>query len=280
MTRGGLAAVILIAASVGSCAPARQAVPVGRVRITVEGSTTLGPVARAFAERCMASRSGVEISVTETNSTGGARSLINGACDVAAMSRFPRDAEFKAAIYNGVLPVAHPAAIDAVAVIVHPSNPVKTLTTEQLRDIYTGRVTNWKELGGGDGPIARIVREPASGTQDAFETLVMDREKIAKGAEQATSSTSVCIRVKDAPNAVAYVGLGFVNEAVKAVAVNGVAPTKRAVRAGRYPLVRPLFLVTNGYPKVGSALHSFVTLALTPDGRRMVEDAGLVPVGE
>jgi phosphate transport system substrate-binding protein len=246
--------------------------------IVIDGSTTVGPIAKAFAEYYMALHPNVNITVSESGSGNGAKSLINGACQVADMSRFMKDAEFKAAAEKGITPVAHVVALDGIAMITHPRNPVRDLTVEQVRDIYMCRITNWKELGGPDIKIIVISRDTNSGTYETFEGLVMNKEKIAEGTEYVGSNGAVRQRVQSTKAAIGYVGLGFVDRTVKALRINGVQPTQTTLASGEYPIARPLFMFTNGYPKLGSHLYRFVTLHLGEKGQEIVESIGFIPL--
>ncbi len=252
----------------------------GENQIVVEGSTTVLPIAEAFRDYFKAVNKDVEISVSGSGSGVGAKALLNRTCDVGDMSRFMTDAEFKGAVERGVYPIAHVIAIDALAVIVHPSNPVANLTLDQLRSIYTGKVTNWKEVGGPDLKIVKINRDNNSGTYETFEHMVMHAEKVAPDAEVVGSNGQARQRVKSTPAAVAYVGLGFAQGGVKAIAVEKVLPDRGTVSTGRYALARPLYMFTNGYPKIGSPLHAFVTFYLTQKGQEIIEAKGFVPLTE
>jgi phosphate transport system substrate-binding protein len=247
-------------------------------KIVIDGSTTVGPIAKAFAEYYMDRNSGVNVTVSESGSGNGAKSLINGACDIADMSRFMKDKEIKAAVEKGIAPVAHVVAMDGLPILVHPSNPVKALTVEQVRDIYLGKVSNWKELGGPDLKIIKISRDTNSGTFETFHKLVMKKAKIVGDCEYVGSNGAVRQRVQSTPAAVGYAGLGFVDDTVKALEIDGIYPTGRTVASGKYPISRPLFMFTNGYPKLGTHLHAFVTLYLTPEGQEMIEDIGFIPL--
>jgi len=254
--------------------------------ITIDGSTTVGPIAKAFAEYYMDKNPNVNVTVGESGSGNGAKSLINGVCDIADMSRFMKDKEFAAAVENGVMPVAHVVAMDGLPILVHPSNPLKGLTVEQVRDIYLGKIKNWKELGGPDMKIVAISRDTNSGTYETFENKVMTyhaggekvKGKIMSGCEYVGSNGAVRQRVQSTPAAIGYAGLGFVDRTVKALPINDIEPNLDTVSSGVYPIARPLFMFTDGYPKLGSHVHSFVTLHLTPKGQEIVEDIGFVPV--
>jgi phosphate transport system substrate-binding protein len=247
-------------------------------KIVIDGSTTVGPIAKAFAEYYMDKHPKVNITVSESGSGNGAKSLINNACHIADMSRFMKDKEFEAAVGKGIMPVAHVVAVDGIAIVVHPSNPVKNLTVEQVKNIYMGKIKNWKELGGPDKKIVKVSRDTNSGTYETFEKLVMQKEKIAGDAEYVGSNGAVRQRVQTTQTAIGYVGLGFVDKTVKALNIDNIYPTKEAVSSGTYPVARPLFMFTNGYPKLGTHLHAFVTLHLSKKGQEIVESIGFVPV--
>ena len=246
--------------------------------IVIDGSTTVGPIAKAFADYYMEQHPDVNITVSESGSGNGAKALLRGSCDIADMSRFMKESEFKAAAAQGIMPVAHVVALDGLPIIVHPGNPVKGLTLKQVRDIFTGRITNWNEVGGPDMQIVKISRDTNSGTYETFHKLVMKKQKIAGKCEYMGSNGGVKLRVSKTKAAIGYAGLGFVDKSVKALEINGIYPDADTVISGRYPIARPLFMFTNGYPKLGSDLYQFVTLYLTRDGQEMIEDVEFVPV--
>jgi phosphate transport system substrate-binding protein len=167
--------------------------------------------------------------------------------------------------------------MDGLAMIVHESNPVQGLTLEQIRAIYSGQIVNWKELGGPDQPIVLISRDTNSGTYESFETLVMKGAKIGSKAEYVGSNGAIRQRVVSTPAAIGYVGLAFC-EGVKVLAVNQVTPSAETVVNKSYPISRPLFMYTNGRPKAGTAKGDFVLLGNTPEGRKIIEDVGYIPV--
>lgn len=247
-------------------------------KIVIDGSTTVGPIAKAFAEYFMAAHPDVNITVSESGSGNGAKSLLNGSCDIADMSRPMKEGEFKAAAEKGIQPVAHVVALDGLPVLVHPSNPVQNLTVEQVRKIYLGEISNWKEVGGPDKKIVVISRDTNSGTYETFEKMVLNKQKIRGDAEYVGSNGAMRQRVQSTPAAIGYAGLGFVDKTVKALKVNGIYPSAETVQSGEYPIARPLFMFTDKYPKLGSPLYQFVTIHLSEDGQEMVEEIGFVPV--
>lgn len=247
-------------------------------KIVIDGSTTVGPIAKAFAEYFMTAHPEINVTVSESGSGNGAKALLNGTCDIADMSRAMKDTEFKACADKGVQPVAHVVALDGLPILVHPSNPVQDLTVEQVRRIFLGQITNWKEVGGPDLKIVTISRDTSSGTYETFEGMVMNQEKIHEGCEYVGSNGAIRQRVQSTPAAIGYAGLGFVDRTVKALKINGIYPSAETVQTGEYPIARPLFMYTNGYPALGSAVYQFVTTYLTEDGQEMVEEIGFVPV--
>jgi len=245
--------------------------------LRIEGSTTVGPIAAAFAEYFKSLSPNLEITVNKNGSGNGATALIEGRCDLAAMSRFMSPEEFAKAVANKVYPVAWPIAMDGVCVVVHPSNPVKVLTSAQVRDIYMGKIKNWKEVGGSNTPIVVISRDTSSGTYETFETLIMKKQPMAAGVEYVNANPQAQARVKTTAGAIAYVGLGFL-EGVTALPIDNVMPTRQTVANGTYPLSRPLFLFTNGFPKLGSVPFKFVSFYLSEKGQELIEAKDFVPV--
>jgi phosphate transport system substrate-binding protein len=242
-------------------------------KLVLDGSTTVGPLAKAFASY-YTKTTGVEVTVSESGSGNGAKSLINKTCDIADMSRPMKQNELEAAKSQGVNPVQNIVALDGLAIIVHPSNRVKGLSRAQIRDIYTGKVTNWSQVGGPKAPIVVIQRESNSGTQDSFRELVMGEEKVFEKAETQASNGAVKSRVASTPNAIGFIGLAFVNRSVKAVAVDGIRPEVSTVKNGTYPVHRKLFMYTNGQPK--GDIKKFIDLSKTAAGKRMITEIGFV----
>ncbi|MDY5582471.1 MAG: phosphate ABC transporter substrate-binding protein [Candidatus Merdousia sp.] len=269
-------AKITAVAALALCGAAAYA----ETKIVIDGSTTVGPISKAFADFYKENHSGVNITISESGSGNGVKSLMNNACDIANMSRFMKPAEFKSCVDKGILPVAHVVAFDGLAVVVNPKNPVKALTVSQIADIYTGKISNWKQLGGEDAKIVVVSRDTNSGTYETFNELVLKKAAITKDAEYVGSNGQARTRVNTTKNAIAYVGLGFVDDTVKPLSVEGILPTAKSVSTGKYPIARPLYMFTNGYPKMGSDVYNFVTLHLSKEGREIVSDLGYIPVCE
>ncbi len=243
--------------------------------VVMDGSTTVGPIAKSFAAYFMKKNPGVQVTVSESGSGNGAKSLINGACDIANMSRPMKEKEANAAKAKGINPVEHVVALDGLSVVVHPSNYVAALKIEQIRDIYTGKVTNWSAVGGPNAKIVVIQRESNSGTQDSFRKLVVGKgNPVTKRAETQASNGAVKSRVASTPAAIGFIGLGFIDNSVKPLIVNGVAPSEATVKDGSYPVARPLFMYTNGQPT--GVVKQFIDLPKTADGKRMISELGYV----
>ncbi len=266
--------LIALAAAAFTSAPA-----MAEKNIVIDGSTTVGPIAKAFADYYK-EKTGIGATISESGSGNGVKSLINGACDIANMSRFMKDSEFKTCVEKGILPVAHVVAFDGLAVVVNPANKVGALTMAQLADIYTGKIRNWKELGGDDAEIVVISRDTNSGTYETFNELVLRKNPVVKGAEYVGSNGQAKTRVASTKNAIAYVGLGFADDSVKTLSVDGILPSPKTIVSGKYPIARPLFMFTNKYPKMGTPVYDFVTLHLSEEGREIVRDLGYIPVAE
>lgn len=269
-------AKITAVAALALCGAAASA----ETKIVIDGSTTVGPISKAFADFYKENHSGVNITISESGSGNGVKSLMNNACDIANMSRFMKPAEFKSCVDKGILPVAHVVAFDGLAVVVNPKNPVKALTVSQIAGIYTGKISNWKQLGGEDAKIVVVSRDTNSGTYETFNELVLKKAAITKDAEYVGSNGQARTRVNTTKNAIAYVGLGFVDDTVKPLSVEGILPAAKSVSTGKYPIARPLYMFTNGYPKMGSDVYNFVTLHLSKEGREIVSDLGYIPVCE
>jgi len=249
-------------------------------KIVIDGSTTVGPISKAFADFYKESHPSINITISESGSGNGVKSLMNNACDIANMSRFMKASEFKSCVDKNIMPVAHVVAYDGLAVIVNPSNSISKLSMSQISDIYTGKITNWKQLGGDDAQIVIVSRDTNSGTYETFNELVLKKQPISKNAEYVGSNGHARTRVNTTKYAIAYVGLGFVDDSVKPLSVEGILPTPKNISTGRYPIARPLYMFTNAFPKMGSPLYDFVTLHLGKEGREIVKDLGYIPVTE
>jgi phosphate transport system substrate-binding protein len=255
-----------------------------------KGSDTLVNLALAWAEAYQGIQPEVSIAVTGGGSGTGIAALINGTVDIANASRVMKDEEVEEARANGIEPVEHVVAIDALAVIVNPENPVDQLTLPQLADIYTGRITNWKEVGGDDAPIVLLSRETNSGTHVYFLEEVVrlgDSENPDIFAPQTLlmpSSVGITSELRRNPRAIGYDGLGYVTEHEKmlALAVDSqspyVTPSVETGADGTYPLARFLYMYTAGEPT--GEIADYLAWIRGPDGQAIVSRLGFVPLPE
>ncbi len=256
-----------------SVAPARAA------SLQIDGSTTVLPIAQKVTEAFMKDHPDVSISVSGGGSGNGIKALIDGTATIAMSSRFLKGEEVKLAVGKGIYPVPFAVAYDCIVPVVHPSNAVKNLTVDQLKGIYTGEIQNWKDLGGPDLEIAVISRDTSSGTYEVWEEKVMKKERVFPGALLQASSGAVIQAISKNKNAVGYVGIGYLNNTVKTLTVNGIEGNAQTTLSGRFPVARPLFMFTRDWPTGESA--AFINYMVNPGkGQEYVKEAGFVPLYE
>jgi phosphate transport system substrate-binding protein len=253
-----------------------------------KGSDTLVNLALAWAERYRQIRPDISIAVTGGGSGTGIAALINGTVDIANASRQMKEDEIAAAQANGIDPVEFTVAIDALAVIVHPDNPVSQLTIDQLSDIYTGRITNWQEVGGNDEPIVLLSRETNSGTHVYFLEEVIrkgnsdNHDIFAPQTLLMPSSVGITSELRRNPHAIGYDGLGYVTEHEKVIAVARdsaspyVPPTVETGADGSYPIARSLYMYTAGEPSQDIA--EYLNWIRGLEGQAIVAELGFVPL--
>jgi phosphate transport system substrate-binding protein len=243
-------------------------------KLVIEGSTTVLPIAQRAAEVFMEQHSGADISVRGGGSGVGIASLIDGNCDIADASRSIKEKELDKAVANGKSVKAHVVAMDGIAVVVHPSNKVGALTKKQVKDIYTGKINDWSELGGDGGKIVAVSRDTSSGTFEAFGELALDKAKVRPDAVMQASNQAVASAVSKTPGAIGYIGLGFLGSAVKPVEIDGVMPSIETVLNNKYPIGRPLFMYTNGTP--AGIVKEFIDFVKSEEGQKIVSETGYV----
>ncbi len=248
-------------------------------RVVVSGSTTVLPIMQKAVEAFMKKNPEVAIEVSGGGSGNGLKALIDKTCDIAMASREIKNQEVEAAKAADVEPTQHVIALDAVLPIVNPKNPVPGLTIEQLRGIFAGKITNWKEVGGQDGKIVVVSRDTSSGTYETWQELVLGKEtRVFAGALMQASSGAVMQAVSGNPRAIGYDGIGYVNNSVKPLPVNGVIGSVDTVRNKTYPISRKLFVYSNSEPK--GSVADFIAFIKGPEGQALVKDAGFVPLGK
>lgn len=244
--------------------------------VVIKGSTTVLPIAQATAEAFMKKNPDVNISLSGGGSGDGIKALLDKSTDIANSSRNMKPEEIKLARSRGVNPVEHRVCIDAIVPIVHPSNPVKELTMEQLSLIYQGKITNWKELGGKDKKVVVISRDTSSGTYETWQHKVLHKEKVTPRAQLQASNGAIVQAISKNRYAIGYIGIGYLNKRVAAVKVNGVNASAETALSGKYPIARPLFMFTDGQPKGPAA--GFIKFLLGPAGQKIVKKEGFVPL--
>lgn len=265
-----------------------DASPAEAKTIENKGSDTIVNLALAWAERYQKIHPEVRISVTGGGSGTGIASLINGTVDIANASRQMKPEEISSAESNGIEPVEFTIARDAIAVIVHLDNPVDQLTLQQISDIYSGKIDNWRDVGGEDRPIVRLSRETNSGTHVYFleEVIRLGEENnqtlFSRDTLLLPSSEGISAEIRQNPNAIGYDGLGYVTEEMKVIAVarspdaEYVLPSAQSVNSGRYPIARSLYMYTNGEPS-GNILD-YLDWIQSPEAQEIVTELGFVPI--
>lgn len=282
----GLAfALALSAAGLAGCGqnqqtgggPAEPETPALSGTITIQGSDTMVNLATAWAEKFMDENPEVEVTVQGGGSGTGIAALINGTVDFANASREMKEEEIAEAESKGIDPVEHKVAIDGIAVIVNAANPVEALTMEQLGKIFRGEITNWKEVGGPDKPIVLLSRDSSSGTYEYFKEEVVGKDKeYAKTAKLLPSSQAIVDEVKANEAGIGYVGLGYITDDIKVVAIDGVKASVETAKDGTYPIARYLYMYSNG--EVDGLLKAYLDWVLGPEGQALVADEGFVPL--
>lgn len=252
-----------------------------------KGSDTIVNLALAWAETYQADHPDVRISVTGGGSGTGIAALVNGTVDIANASRKIKDEETTEAQANGVAPVEHIIARDAIAVIVNPNNPVSELTLQQISDIYSGKYTNWMDVGGEDRPIVKLSRETNSGTHVYFLETVLrlgDKENktlFSMDTLLLPSSEGIISEVRQNPNAIGYDGLGYVPDDLKMIAIateDGgayVLPSIETVNNKSYAIARDLYMYTNGEPT--GIVKEYLDWILSEEAQQIVAELGFVP---
>ena len=245
--------------------------------LVIKGSTTVLPVAQKVAEAYMKEHSNISISISGGGSGNGIKAIIDGTTDIADSSRFIKGKEVTLAMEKGVYPVPFRVAYDCIVPVVHPGNPIKNISMDQLKSIYKGEISNWKALGGKNKKIVVISRDTSSGTYEVWAEKVMKKERVYPGALLQASNGAVAQAVAKNKYAIGYIGLGYMNKDVKALTVNGVIGSNATTLDGTFPISRPLFMFTQGWP-TGETVK-FLNYVLHPDkGQRLVGETGYVPL--
>ena len=256
--------------------------------LQLKGSDTMVNLCQAWAEAFRAKHPKMTVAVTGGGSGSGLAALISGTCDLAASSRTMSEKELGLARAHGEQPEEWKVALDGIAVVVHPSNPVKQLTIEQLAHLFNGTIRNWKELGGADALVVLLSREVNSGTHVYFKEHVFKALTDHGAAEFAPeallmpSSQAIADEVASNQAAVGYYGMGYLNPKNAAVAITktsaepSIVPTEETIRSGAYPISRPLFFYSPGVPR--GAVKAFLDFVMSPEGQALVRTIDFIPV--
>ena len=239
--------------------------------VSTDGSTSMEKVIGALSESFMAQNSGVTVNYNPTGSGSGITAVQEGTCDIGLSSRALKGEEKSAGLKETVL------AYDGIAIIVHPDNPVSDLSVEQLAKLYTGEITNWKDVGGNDAEAVLIGREAASGTRDGFESITGTKDK-CQYRQELTSTGDVITAVSQNPDAIGYASLASIKDSVKALNVDGVTPSEATVKDGSYKVQRPFVLVTMEGKELSPAAQAFFDYAISSDAASIIAKAGAVAV--
>ncbi len=241
--------------------------------VSTDGSTSMEKVIGALGESFEENNSGVTFTYNPTGSGSGITAVAEGRCDIGLSSRYLKDEEKAQGLTETVL------ALDGIAVIVNPDNPVNDLDLETIGKIYIGEITNWKDVGGNDLEIVLIGREAGSGTRDGFESIT-GTEDACKYRQELTSTGDVMGAVASNPAAIGYASLASVKETVKALLVGGIVPAEETVKDGSYVVQRPFLLVTKSSTELSATAQRFFDYITSPEAKEIISSAGAVPVNK
>ena len=237
--------------------------------VSTDGSTSMEKVIGALGEYFMEANSGVTFTYNPTGSGSGITAVLEGRCDIGLSSRALKDEEKAEGLTETVL------AYDGIAIIVNPENPLSDLSLEDIAKIYTGEITNWKDLGGNDAEIVVIGREAGSGTRDGFESITGTKD-VCVYRQELTSTGDVITTVSQNPAAIGYASLASVKDTVKALSVDGVVPSEETIKDGSYTVQRPFVLVTKTDVALSETAQKFFDFALSAEAAEIIAAAGAV----
>ena len=246
--------------------------------IVIKGSTTVLPIAQGTLEAYMKKNPGVQISLSGGGSGEGIKALIDKTTDIATSSREIKKEEVELAKTKNINPVANVVANDAIVPVVHPKNKVKNLSIDQLSQIYQGKITNWKEVGGEDLKIVVISRDSSSGTFESWDHFVMKKAKVAPQAQMLASNGAIVTAIAKNRYAIGYLGIGYVNKSVKPLQVNGVTASIVTALSKEYPMSRELYMYTDG--DATGEVAKYIAFVKSAEGQKIVVKEGFVPLSD
>ncbi len=245
-------------------------------KIVIKGSTTVLPITQKTAEAYRKVNK-VSISIEGSGSGNGIKALLDGTCDIANSSREMKKKEMKAAEEKKMAVKEIAVALDMIVPIVHPSNKIKNITTSQLKAIYDGSISNWKQLGGKDEKIVVISRDTSSGTYEVWHTKVMKKTDVRKDALLQASNGAVSSAIAGNPKAIGYIGFGYLSQNVSPLKVDSVVATIANGKSGKFPISRKLYMYINE-KTVSADAEKYVDYILGADGQKLVKEAGFIPI--
>jgi phosphate transport system substrate-binding protein len=244
--------------------------------IVIKGSTTVLPIAQGTLEAFMKKHPEVQISLSGGGSGEGIKALIDKTTDIATSSREIKKEEVELAKTKNVNPVANAVANDAIVPVVHPKNKVTNLSIDQLSQIYQGKITNWKEVGGEDLKIVVISRDSSSGTFESWDHFVMKKAKVAPQAQMLASNGAIVTAVSKNRYAIGYLGIGYVNKSLKPLQVNGITASIAKALSKEYPMSRELYMYTDG--DATGDVAKYIAFVKSAEGQKIVVKEGFVPL--
>ncbi|MGM0417140.1 MAG: phosphate ABC transporter substrate-binding protein [Thermodesulfobacteriota bacterium] len=244
-------------------------------KLVIKGSTTVLPIAQKAAEAFMKDYPDIDVTLSGGGSGNGIKALIDQTADIGNASRFIKFNEVQSCVKNNVYPVPHRVALDAIVPVVNNKNTVKNLSLSDLEKIYLGKAKNWKEFGGPDMEIVVVSRDSSSGTYGVWSKIVLGKKRVTPRASTVPSNGAIVQAVASTKGAIGYIGLGYMNDDIKPVDVNGVKGTEATTKTGEFPISRALFMFTNGWPEGKTA--KFINYVLSEKGQSLVKEAGSIP---
>lgn len=267
-----LMGTMLIGSLAVGCGSSDGSVSQDSSKVTISGSTSVGPVVEILGEDFEAKNEGISIEVQQIGSSAGIKNAIEGTSQIGMASRDLKDEEKASGLKETQI------AIDGIAVITNKNNEVKDLTLEQVKDIYTGKITNWKEVGGKDAPIVVVSREDGSGTRDGFqENVGFESEELTKDAQISDGSGNIKSTVEGNENAIGYISFGYVDDNVNALTIDGVELTTENIKNNTYAIARP-FLFVSKEDNISEEGTKFIEYILSDEGQKIVEEKGFISV--
>lgn len=247
--------------------------------ININGSTTVLPIMQKVGEAYMAENPGTALIISGGGSGNGIKALVDGLTNIAMSSREIKASEVEQAKAKNIDPVGTAIAVDALVPVVHPSNPVQNLTLDEMRGIFSGKIKNWKEVGGEDSSIVMVSRDTSSGTYETWESMVMKGERVAPSALLQASNGAVVQAVSKNKRAIGYIGFGYLDPSLKGLHVNDIAATPENALSNTWPIARELYIYTNGAP--AGNVKSLIDYLLDQNkGQKLVLETGFIPLAK